>query len=250
MDPSSQRAPADIIDDGWAPPSAPPADLGVVDGGAAEPVDPDAAPVDPNAQPSTDAAGRVHWLTPSARFDAAALVLGVGDETIAAPRVPGSLKSDGVGDNDTVEAIWFDAEGREQRVFVYLQRDDADWWIGEIWTYGRPVPADQQDWIVFQGPFPRVPLGQALTGDLDLVASDFPGARLAIRGLTLQAFQGPCTEATPPYSSDALHGPCSSDAAFRACRFPCGSSRRTAAPSRTSATSRSTSTPTTRRSST
>lgn len=136
----------------------------------------------PAAQPSASPTPAIVWDTGVVRMTADDLRIRAGGLEFTG-RVPDiSLASDpGGATYRTLEVAWQE-QGREQRLYLYLAADDVSWWVTEVRIRdGQP----NAEWVTFQGPPFRVPLGGTWTGDLRL--SD-PLGTLEIDGMTLRAF--------------------------------------------------------------
>jgi hypothetical protein len=127
------------------------------------------------------------WQTQMATLSADQLTIEAGGRTFEAPRDVDYVISDpGGASYRTLELAWHD-DGIEMRLNLYLAADANDWWVTQVRTYdGR----DPGDWIYYLGPLIRAPLGEAFTGDVDLLGVGFNGVgRLRIAALSLRAFE-------------------------------------------------------------
>jgi hypothetical protein len=136
----------------------------------------------PVAPPSSSPTPAIVWDTGVVRMTADDLRIRAGGLEFTG-RVPDiSLHSDpGGATYRTLEVEWMEQD-REQRLYLYLAADDVSWWVTEVRIRdGQP----NAEWVTFQGPPFRVPLGGTWTGDLRL--SD-PIGTLEVDGMTLRAF--------------------------------------------------------------
>jgi hypothetical protein len=88
---------------------------------------------------------------------------------------PMTVRSDpGDATQRTLELTWHE-HGAEMRLNIYVGGDGTHWWINEITTYDgtRGSP----DWLYYEVPDVRAPLGQAWTGSVDVrsVKASQPG---------------------------------------------------------------------------
>lgn len=112
--------------------------------------------------------GRVRLVATALAITANGKVFTVGD---AAVTVHGD-RGDGL--YWTLEAEWAE-QGAPMRLYVYFMSDGTDWWASSIRTYdGSP----RGEWVVYEGPFFRTPLGKPFAGDLDLTD---PGSGCTLR---------------------------------------------------------------------
>jgi hypothetical protein len=156
-----------------------------------------------DAVPPYRCSGSIQWNTPQVRLDGTSFSIltegTAGAQTFTADEANVIVHSDpGDAAYQTLELEWLE-NGVEQRWYIYFESDGKDWWASEMRTYDGQSPAS--DWVYFEGPHFRTPLGSAWSGDLDLTASDHGvKARLRMRIAHLQAFlsRDPATNVTPP----------------------------------------------------
>lgn len=157
-----------------------------------------AAAQSPSPVPSAPPAPAIVWdigtvrMTANAlRIDAAGLEFTADVPDIRVGGDPGSTTY------RTLEIEWFEQD-REQRLFIYLAADDASWWVTEVRTRdGQP----NAEWITYQPPGFRIPIGGTWTGDLRLSA---PGGSLQVDGMTLRAFSPETLPAQLRFCSPAI----------------------------------------------
>ncbi len=92
------------------------------------------------------------------------------------------------GDSEytTLEATWNEND-REMRLNMYFASDGRDWWVTQVRTYNGQL---RGDWIYYEGPFFKTPLGSSYSGNVILRTdkdSEYAGT-VRFRGLELQAF--------------------------------------------------------------
>jgi hypothetical protein len=107
----------------------------------------------------------------------------VGDRPIEVPQRLSGGADPGDQLYTTLEVGWPDG-GDGQRLNMYFAADATHWWVSELRTYDGLVPAD---WIIYQGPFMRTPIGQAFRGGWQMASVDgaLPGT-VTFEGLTLE----------------------------------------------------------------
>lgn len=117
------------------------------------------AQTQPTAEPA------LHWQTDVVDLAADSLALEANDLIFTTEGTSLGVGSDPGGpDYWTLEAEWTEHD-REQRLYLYFGSDGTDWWVDEIRTYDGHDPGE---WIAYQGPHFRTPLGQAFEGDIRL----------------------------------------------------------------------------------
>lgn len=131
------------------------------------------------------------WDTGLVSLEANSVTIVAGGATFHPP-TDASLHSDpGSATYRTLEMEWSE-QGAGMRLYFYFAADNNDWWVTEIRTYDGQSPSD---WIYYQAPQVRAPLGQSYVGDLDLTGSGgaVPG-ELKVKDMRLEAF-APGTQA-------------------------------------------------------
>jgi hypothetical protein len=174
------------------------------------------------ASPGSPGTPGVAWTTERVSLTADDLRLEVDDLVFGEDVWPTSVDSD-PGDSSrwTLEIVWTEHDV-EQRLNMYFEADDTDWWVREIRTYDGQEPGD---WVTANGPFFKTPLGEAFEGDvtidlegrpapsLELVPAvlTFAGLRLAVHPGTGEAPVSEVTEEAVPELSpgpgDERYGP-------------------------------------------
>ncbi len=163
----------------------------------------------PEAAGQAPAQAPYHWQTENVSFDAHTLVIAIEGVafTIDGAKVdvntPESRNSAAVGDVDSLELEWQE-HGVEMRWFLYLDRDDARWWVDSMATYNGRA---EGDWVTFNSPGIGAPLGAAFEGDIDLTASEGGvTSRLAVTGMRFQPYVGigPGGEVLPTTTAMAI----------------------------------------------
>jgi hypothetical protein len=141
-----------------------------------------AGPPVPSPSPSP-AMPRIAWSTDVVSLTTQDLLIEAGGRTFTAP--PGTWVGWGSDDGDpnywTLEVEWREQD-REMWLYLYFASDGTDWWVSQVRTRNGLEPAD---WIFYDGPFFRTPLGAAYSGDVDLSSPGPPPGRIRIPGLTL-----------------------------------------------------------------
>jgi hypothetical protein len=91
----------------------------------------------------------------------------------------------GWGSYTTLELTWQE-NAREMRFFLYFSADATGWQVDEMRTYNGQTGYDA-DWLYYEGPLFRSPLGATFAGDVDLnnSPSDTLRGELHLRGLRL-----------------------------------------------------------------
>ena len=128
---------------------------------------------------------RIRWETEVVRLGADAVRIDANGKSLHAETANMKVHSDpGSLTAWSLEVTWFEAD-LEQRLNFYFNADRTSWWIEGLQVYDnvRPDP----DWASFpRGPHFRTLLGQAFTGDIDLLGAGRAGpVRLRIDGAVL-----------------------------------------------------------------
>lgn len=160
----------------------------------------------------------VAWSTPYAALTADDFAIDAGGRRFTAANAQVAIHSDpGDATYRTLELSWTE-QGVEMRLFLYFAADAREWWVTEIRTYDGLPNTRGSNWIYYDGPFFRTPLGQTYRGDVDLKSTRSDnGARghLTISGLRLQAFSAGASDAPRPIQTATPVGspvPCPSGA--------------------------------------
>ncbi len=127
----------------------------------------------------------VAWQTGTVSLKADAFWIVADGQCYTSRGLPVQVHSDpGWSQYTSLELVWTEL-GREMRFFIYLYANPASWWSDEMRTYDGQMP--YSDWLFYYGEFFTSPIGQAWSGDLDLVndAQDQIRGELHLRGLTL-----------------------------------------------------------------
>ncbi len=164
--------------------------------------------LDPNdAALTRDLTGkRILWATDVVQLGADRLTIDANGTTFHAETSVMTVQSDpGSLTAWTLEVAWPEA-GREQRLNLYFKADAMSWWVSEVRVYDAVAP--KQEWATFPpGPHFRTRLGDAFSGDIDLVGQGRGGpVRLRIDGAILAVAPHPSFVQPPggaaPLASD------------------------------------------------
>lgn len=125
----------------------------------------------------------IDWRTEVVALAADTLTIETGGRAFTAVGVPLGYGSDPGGPESwTLEVEWTEG-GVGQRLYLYFASDGQDWWVDEIRTYdGYP----QGEWITYEGPFFRTPLGWPYESDRERIegtGSGRPGTGVRIPGV-------------------------------------------------------------------
>jgi hypothetical protein len=133
--------------------------------------------------PSASPTAAIVWDSGEVRLTASAIRI-VTPEGVFTAQVPDLFVGGDPGSATyrTLEIEWWEAD-REQRLYIYLAADRAEWWVTEIRTRdGEP----NAEWVTYVQPTSwRMPIGATYVGQLRL--SQGPYA-LEIDDMALQAF--------------------------------------------------------------
>lgn len=125
------------------------------------------------------------WRTQLAVLEADDLAIEVAGRAFSPPADAAVHSDPGSSTYRTLEMSWHDA-AVEMRLYVYFAADDGSWWVSAVRTYDGNTPGD---WIYYLTPNIRASLGQAWTGDVDVLGVGLHGiGRLRMGGLRLGAF--------------------------------------------------------------
>jgi hypothetical protein len=116
----------------------------------------------------------------------------------------------------SLELGWLEG-GVEMRLYLYFAADARDWWVTQIRTYDGLPNTTGSNWIYYEGPFFRTPLGQPYQGDVEIGSSSSDNGiagHLTITGLTLRAFAAGASDAPsrPPVPQGSTPANCPSGA--------------------------------------
>jgi hypothetical protein len=152
-------------------------------------------------------ASPVSWSTPYASLVAEDFRINAGPGVFRGVTAPELNSDPGWSTYCTLEVTWQE-QGVEMRLYVYFAADERDWWVSEMRTYDGRSPGE---WVYYEGPLFRTPLGESFRGDVDLSSTSsrspsVPG-QLHLRGLTLAAFSPlRATGTQPPNDGSAAPG--------------------------------------------
>ena len=163
------------------------------------------AQADPTSPPAID------WQTEVVHLRADSMALEANDLVFSTVGAPLGYGSDPGGpDYWTLEVDWTE-HGVDQRLNIYFGSDGTDWWVDEVRTYdGYP----EGEWIYYQAPMPRAPLGEPVLGDVRLegMGTGRPQSDLKVPGvLTISGM----TLAVSPRSLDRMYAHPPGPAAIR-----------------------------------
>jgi len=117
--------------------------------------------------PGAEAASEptIRWETDQVSLRADTFSVEANDRVFTTQGAPLGADSDpGGSDYWTLEVTWLEQD-REQRLNMYFGSDGTDWWVDEIRTYDG---YKRGEWIYYEGPLFRTPLGEAHEGDVRL----------------------------------------------------------------------------------
>lgn len=129
----------------------------------------------------------VNWVTDRVSLQADDFFLIADNVTYTAKDANVSVHSDPVDYRTTLELIWSENQ-KEMRLFMYFDKNNSNWWSGEIRTYNNQQPGD---WIYYTGHFFESPLGSTYNNQtLDLYSdpNNQLGGWIHFSNLRLKAF--------------------------------------------------------------